>query len=199
MSDVSRTARTQGAQSQRSSSRARSRGWSTRKVVTLALFTALCIILSFVEIALFPAAPYLKYDPSAVVAVFAAFAYGPVSGLLVGAVAAVVHGLFMGDPWGSLMTVIVLVCLIVPAGLVYRAKPTRAGALAGLVAGAVLSVAGAVLGNLLITPIYTGTSVEAVAALIVPVLLPFNVIKAAVNVVLAFLLYEPVEKLVAKR
>lgn len=199
MSDVSRTARTQGAQSHGSPSRAKSRGWSTRKVVTLALFTALCIILSFVEIALFPAAPYLKYDPSAVVAVFAAFSYGPASGLLVGAVSAVVHGLFMGDPWGSLMTVIVLVCLIVPAGLVYRAKPTRAGALAGLVVGAVLSIAGAVLGNLLITPIYTGTSVEAVAALVVPVLLPFNVIKAAVNVVLAFLLYEPVEKLVAKR
>ena len=48
----------------------RKAAWSTRKLVLLALFTALSLILSFIEAPIFPAAPFLKYDPSAVIAGF---------------------------------------------------------------------------------------------------------------------------------
>ena len=55
--------------------------WSTRKLVLLALFTALSLILSFIEAPIFPAAPFLKYDPSAVIAGFAACGFGVGAGL----------------------------------------------------------------------------------------------------------------------
>ena len=42
-----------------------SSSWGTKKLVLLALFTALCTLLSFVEVPIFPAAPWLKYDASA--------------------------------------------------------------------------------------------------------------------------------------
>ena len=160
--------------------------WSTRKLVLLALFTALSLILSFIEAPIFPAAPFLKYDPSAVIAGFAACGLGVGAGLLVGIASAAIHGLIMGDPWGSLMTIIAVACWIVPMALIYRTKRTRTTLLIGIV------------GNLLITPIYTGTDVATVAAMIIPILLPFNALKILINDVLAFVLYKPVENLMSK-
>ena len=173
-------------------------GWGTRKLVTMALFVALSLILSFIEIPLFPAAPFLKYDASAVAAAFAAFGFGPASGIVVGVVSAAIHGLVMGDPWGSLMTCIVVICWVLPIGLAHRVSQTRAAVLVGLVLGGVLSIVGAVAGNLAITPIYTGTDLAAVLAMVVPILLPFNILKAVINVILSFILYGPVEKLVSR-
>lgn len=190
MSDISQA--TQGQT-------ARTSGWGTRKLVTMALFVALSLILSFIEVPIFPAAPFLKYDASAVVAAFAAFGFGPAAGIIVGVVSAAIHGLIMGDPWGSLMTIIVVICWVLPAGLMYRLKPTRAMALAGLIVGGIISLAGAVAGNLLITPIYTGTDVATVMAMVVPILLPFNALKAVINIVLTFILYAPVIKLIDRR
>ena len=165
--------------------------WNTRKLVLLALFTALSLILSFIEAPIFPAAPFLKYDPSAVIA-------GVGAGLLVGVASAAIHGLIMGDPWGSLMTIIAVACWIVPMALIYRTKRTRTTLLVGIIVGSILSLAGAIVGNLLITPIYTGTDVATVAAMIIPILLPFNALKIVINDVLAFVLYKPVENLMSK-
>ena len=161
--------------------------WSTRKLVLLALFTALSLILSFIE-----------YDPSAVIAGFAACGFGVGAGLLVGVASAAIHGLIMGDPWGSLMTIIAVACWIVPMALIYRTKRTRTTLLIGIIVGSILSLAGAIVGNLLITPIYTGTDVATVAAMIIPILLPFNALKIVINDVLAFVLYKPVENLMSK-
>lgn len=172
--------------------------WSTRKLVILALFTALSLIVSFIEAPIFPAAPFLKYDPSAAVAALAACGFGPAAGIIVGVVSAVIHGLIMGDPWGSLMTIVVVICWVLPIALIYRTKKTPVTMLIGLIVGSCLALAGAVGGNLLITPIYTGTDVATVAAMIIPILLPFNAIKVVINDVLVFALYKPVEKLVGE-
>lgn len=174
-------------------------GWSTRKLVVLALLTALSLILSFIEFPIFPAAPFLKYDPSAVIAGVAACGFGPASGILVCVVSAAIHGLIMGDPWGSLMTVIAVVCWILPIVFIYRIKGTRTTLLIGIIAGSILSLAGAIAGNLVITPIYTGTDVATVAAMIIPILLPFNAMKIVFNDILLFLLEKPVEGLIDKR
>lgn len=170
----------------------RGQGWSTRKLVTLALFTALALILAFIEVPIFPAAPFLKYDPSNVVAALAACGFGPVAGLIVGIVSAAIHGLVMGDPWGSCMTIIALAFWIVPIALIYRARRTPAAMLVALIVGTILSLAAAIGGNLLITPIYTGTDMATVAAMVVPILLPFNALKVLINDVLLFVLAKPV-------
>lgn len=176
----------------------RKQGWSTRKLVILALFTALALILSFIEAPIFPAAPFLKYDPSNVIAALAACGFGPVAGLIVGIVSAAIHGLIMGDPWGSCMTIIALAFWIVPIALIYRVKSTPAGMLGALVVGSILSLAATIGGNLLITPIYTGTDMATVAAMIVPILLPFNALKIVINDVLLFALIKPVQGLMER-
>ena len=185
MADFSHVAQSAAQSNQRT-------GWSTKQLVVMALFTALSLIVSFVEVPIFPAAPFLKYDPSACIAVLGGFAYGPVAGVIIGVVSAVIHGLIMGDPWGSLMTIICVVCWTVPAVLIYRSNKSVARAAVGLVVGCILAVAGAIAGNLLITPIYTGTDVATVAGMILPILLPFNVLKSIINAVISFALLKPV-------
>ena len=60
------------------------------------------------------------------------------------------------------------------------------------------AVLGAIGGNLLITPVYLGVSVTYVENLIVPALLPFNVLKMLLNGILVFALFKPVIKLIER-
>ena len=60
--------------------------WSTRQLVTMALFCALATVLSFIEFPIFPAAPFLKYDASFVPIMVGGFAYGAGPGIIIGMV-----------------------------------------------------------------------------------------------------------------
>lgn len=167
--------------------------WSTRRIAVYALFVALSMAVSFIEFPLIPGVPWLKYDPSGIVCLVAGFAYGPAAAVLVSVLGFVPH--VFADPWGSLMAIAVALAMSVPAALVYRRLRTRRGALIGIIAGAVVALAVAIIGNLLVTPIYANMTVEQVAAMIVPALLPFNLAKLAVHGVVTFLIYKPISNL----
>lgn len=167
--------------------------WSTRRIAVYALFVALSMAVSFIEFPLIPGVPWLKYDPSGIVCLVAGFAYGPAAAVLVSVLGFVPH--VFADPWGSLMAIAVALAMSVPAALVYRRLRTRRGALIGIIAGAVAALVVAIIGNLLVTPIYADMTVEQVAAMIVPALLPFNLAKLAVHGVVTFLIYKPISNL----
>jgi hypothetical protein len=61
----------------------------------------------------------------------------------------------------------------------------------GLVAGCIVMTGAMLLWNYLLTPIYMGTPREQVAAMLIPVFLPFNLLKAVLNAGFTFLLYKP--------
>jgi riboflavin transporter FmnP len=52
--------------------------------------------------------------------------------------------------------------------------------------------------NYAITPLYTGAPREFVAGILIPAILPFNLIKGSVNAVIAILLYKPVKSALKK-
>ena len=76
----------------------------------------------------------------------------------------------------------------------YRRRHTLRGAVGGLVIGVVLMTAAMLLWNYFITPIYMGYPREAVAAMLVPVFLPFNLIKGTINAAVTMLVYKPVSR-----
>ncbi|NEG56031.1 ECF transporter S component [Bifidobacterium platyrrhinorum] len=170
--------------------------WSTRRIAVYALFVALAIVTSFIELPIFPAAPYLKYDPSGIVSLIAGFAFGPAAAAIVSVLGFLPHA--FTDPWGALMAILVALALSLPASVIYRRNRTRKGAIIGIVVGAIVALAAAILGNLVITPIYAHMTVAQVAAMIVPVLLPFNVLKFAIHAVVTFVIYKPITKLLDK-
>ena len=66
------------------------------------------------------------------------------------------------------------------------------GAILGLGLGVLMLTGVMLLWNYLITPIYQGLPREAVAAMLVPVFLPFNLVKGGMNMAATLLLYKPV-------
>ena len=171
-------------------------GWSTKRIATCALFVALALVASFVELPIFPLAPYMKYDPSGVVCLVAGLAFGAGTGALVSVLSWLPH-LFM-DPFGGLMGIACNVALVVPTALVYEKVRSRKGSATGMVIGAVVTLVVAIVGNLLVTPLYSGVTVEQVIAMIVPILIPFNLLKIVLNCVVTQLVYKPVSTLVGE-
>lgn len=170
------------------------RRWSTRELVTMALFAAIIIVLSFIEFPIFPPAPYLKLDLSGVVSLITGLMFGPLAGVIV-TIIGWLPKIFM-DPFGVSVAILTMISAVVVSGLIYKHNKTRKGALIALVVAAVVFVCVAIVLNLIITPLYNAMPVSAVAQLIVPVLLPFNLIKVVILVVITMLLYKPLSNLI---
>ena len=173
--------------------------WDTRQLVTMALMCAIGVLLSFVEFPLLPGVTWLKYDASAMPAMVCGFAFGPAAGLAVGIVGAVIHGILMADFSGAIMNILVVTGFILPAALVYRRSRTFKSGVVGLVLSAVAATVMAILGNLVITPMWLGVPLDAVVARILPILTPFNLAKAGINAVLTLIVYKSISNLITPK
>lgn len=173
--------------------------WETKQLVTMALLCAISVLLSFIEFPLIPGISWLKYDASCMPDMVVGFAYGPAAGIIVGVVSAFIHGMIMGDWVGSCMTSFVVIGMVLPSALIYRKHRTMKGALVGLAVAIVVTLVVAVITNLIIDPFYLGVPFEAVVALVVPALLPFNLVKAIINSALTLLVYKSISNLITPK
>lgn len=173
--------------------------WSTRQLVTMALLCAIGVLLSFIEFPLIPGVSWLKYDASAMPAMVCGFAFGAGGGLAVGIVGAIIHGLLMADFSGAVMNILVVIGFVVPAALVYKHGRTLPRAIIGLVASVICAIIMAIVGNLVITPAYLGVPMEAVVAMILPILVPFNLLKGIINAALTLAVYKSISNLITPR
>ena len=172
-----------------------SSGWSTKRIAVTALFCAVAAICTlFIEFPILPGVTFLKYDPSAIAALIAGFAYGPATGIVVSVLPYLVHLATESGVYGTIMAIIATLSLVLPAALVYQRNTTMRGAITGLVVGGVICLACCILANIVVTPIYMGAPREAVIGMIVPTLLPFNVLKIALNCVITAFVYKPISK-----
>lgn len=170
-------------------------GWSTRRIATSALFCAIAIIASFVEIPIFPAAPYLKYDPSGIICLISGFAFGPATGVLVSTLMWIPH--LFGNPFGAIMAALANVSLVLPSALYYKKHQSKKGAMIGLCIATPICIAVCVLANLYITPLYTPIEIKYLYSLILPVIVPFNLLKIGINWIVTASIYKQVTKIVA--
>lgn len=170
-------------------------GWSTKRIAVTALFCAVAAICTLLlEFPILPGVTWLKYDPSGIVALVAGFAFGPSTAAVVSVIPYLVHLATQSGVYGVIMAILATLSLSVPAALIYRRDTTMRGAVLGMAVGAVVCLVACILGNIAITPLYAGMSADAVVALVVPALLPFNLLKIAINCVVAALVYKPVSK-----
>ena len=173
--------------------------WSTKQLVAMALMCAIGVILSFVEFPLLPGVTWLKFDASNMPAMVSGFAFGPAAGVAVGIVTAIIHGLLMADFTGALMNILTVTCFVLPAALVYKKKRTYPAAIVGLVLSVIAATIGAIVGNLIVTPMWLGVPLEAVVAMIIPILIPFNLLKGCLNAVLTLIIYKAISNLITPK
>src|SRR5512137_640706 len=75
--------------------------FNTRQLTTLAMLAALSIILVWlVRFPIFPAAPYLEYDPADIPILIGTFVFGPFAGLLLTAVTSLIQGMTVSSSSG---------------------------------------------------------------------------------------------------
>ena len=176
---------------------------NVRKLTVMAMLVAISVILVWlVHFPIFPTAAFLEYDPADIPILIGTFAYGPMAGLLLTITASAVQALTVSvhsGLYGFLMHVISTSLLAMTAGVIYNFKHTRRGAAVALICGTLAMGLGMLLANHFITPIFMGVSSAVVDNMLLPVILPFNLIKAGFNALVVFLIYKPVSSHFIKR
>ena len=170
----------------------------TKQLVVLALMAA----LAYAGMVLFriPVVLFLKYEPKDCILAICGMLYGPLPAIGTAVVVALLELVTVSDTGviGLLMNVLSSVLFILPSAVLYQRKRDLKSAVLGLVCGALLMTAGMLLWNWLITPIYMNMPRRAVADLLLPAFLPFNLLKASFNAVLTVLLYKTVVRTLRK-
>jgi len=178
--------------------------FTTKKLVTLALLSAMAYAVTFVfnllNIALIPGYNFPILDLKDVIIIIGGFIYGPLAALLMSLVVSFIEWFTISKTghWGFVMNVLATCSFVLPAAFIYKLKKKIAWAVVGLIAGVAVMVPVMLLANYIITPLYMPVSREAVAELLLPLFLPFNLAKGGINAAIAIMLYNPVKIIFAR-
>ena len=180
------------------------RSEKTKKLTTLAMLTSLAFLLTVIFYIMpippfIPAAPFLNYEPKDVVFVIAGFIFGPLAVVPMAIIVSLLEMPFSGTQViGLTMNIMASCAFACPAAFVYQKRRTLAGAVIGLVSGVLCMTAVMLLWNYLLTPIFVGLPREAVTRMLLPIFLPFNLVKGGLNAAVAMILYKPIKEALSK-
>ena len=172
-----------------------------RKLTTMAILAAISVVLvAIIHFPIIPAVSFLEYDPADIAILICGFAFGPVAGICVTAVAALIQGLTVSAQsgiYGIIMHIIATTALVLTSSLIYKKHKNRIGALVSIVCGVVSMTLVMIPANLFITPLFMGSPREAVVALL-PMIILFNFLKAGINGLVTFFIYKKISRLIHK-
>lgn len=172
----------------------------TKKMTTMALLCALSYLAMFISRflpPLFAAFPFLKYDPKDAIIVIGGFLYGPMSAFVISLTVSLIEMVSVSGTHivGCIMNIASTCAFACTASVIYTKFRSLKGGSVGLLLGTVCASAAMMILNYFLTPLYTGMPREAVAALLIPAILPFNIIKSVLNSALVLLIYKPVVRI----
>lgn len=164
----------------------------TKKITMTAALCAIAFVMA--AVIRIPVVLFLKYDPKDIVIALGGLIWGPLISCIVSVIVSFIEMVTISDTgiWGCIMNIISTCSFACTAAAIYKHKKTLSGAVIGLVIGCVVQTGVMLLWNYLITPIYMGAPREAVAQMLIPAFLPFNLLKGGLNAAFTFLLYKPV-------
>lgn len=182
---------------------------SIRKMIVTAMLSAVSVVLMYLQIALPFMPSFIQFDVSDLPALIGAYAFGPLSGVIICALKNLIH-LFVTTTVGvgELSNFILGTLFVLPAGLIYKYHKNRKGALLGALIGSVMMAVGGVFSNLfLIYPLFDKLfwPYEAILAAYQAILpaadtmfkalvifnLPFTLCKGLINSAICFGIYKP--------
>ena len=170
----------------------------TDKLAKMAMLVALSIVLvAIIHLPIFPAVPFLEYDPADIPILIGTFAFGPVSGVILTVVTAIIQGITVSaqsGPYGIIMHIVATSTLVLTAGIIYAREKTKKRAVIGLVCGTLAMTAIMVPANMIITPIFMGMPLEGLMPFM-PWIVLFNLVKAGINSLVTFLVYKKISPL----
>lgn len=167
---------------------------TTKKITTLGMLCGLAVIVNLlIHFPLIPSVEFLSYDAKDVIIVIGGFIYGAGSAFIMSVITSLLEIMYRGgNLLDVLMNVISTCTFACVAAWIYKRDHTRKGAFLGLGIGTVCSVLSMLLWNYIVTPIYFGMPREAVVSILIPGILPFNLLKCGLNTGLTLFLYKPI-------
>lgn len=166
---------------------------NTRKITSIAMLTALAyIVMALIRIPISPL-PFLKYDPKDIIIVMAGFIYSPIVSAIISVVVSLIEMITVSDSGiiGFAMNVLSTCAFAVPASMIYKKHKSLKGAVVGLTVGVILMTGIMLLWNYLLTPLYMKQPRDEIIAILIPMILPFNIIKGGLNMAITLIIYKP--------
>ena len=168
----------------------------------MAMLTALSIVsLYVIRLPLIPAAPFLEYDAADIPVLIGSMLLGPVSGIIVLLAVCIIQAITVSASSGIIgffMHFIASSVLVLTASCIYKRKKTTASLIAGLVIGSIAMTVVMIPLNLVFTGIFMGAGTQAVVGMLIPAIIPFNLLKAGINSAVTFAVFLPVSKVLKK-
>ena len=184
---------------------------STRKVAMIGMFSAISAILMILEIPVFFAPGFYKFDFSELPALIGAFAFGPVAGVMIEFVKIIIKLLFKGTSTafvGELANFIVGCSLLLPASVIYLFRKNKKTAIAACIVGTLcMTVVGTLFNAVYLLPkfaqmfgmpmeaiIEMGTAINphitSVTSLVMMAVAPLNILKGGAVSLITILIYK---------
>ena len=182
---------------------------STKTVAILAMLCALAYAVMFFSRFLPPlvAMPPLKYDPKDIFIIIGGFLYGPLATVGMSIAVSLIEMITVSTtgPYGLLMNIVSTCAFVFPATAIYQKFRSLKGAVCGLGIGVAFMVMVMMGWNYIITPLYMSAAPEAVGAMrevvagmLIPVFLPFNLLKGSLNAAVTMAIYKPLSDALRK-
>lgn len=187
---------------------------NVRRIAVTGILAAAAFVLQLIE---FPIPmfmpPFIKMDFSDLPALIGAFALGPVCGILIELIKNLIHTMFSGSfAVGELSNFLLGAVFAGTAGIIYKHKKTKYGALIASVAGAVaMAVVSLPFNYFIVYPVYYNFMPEqtilAAYQLIIPGMksilqslicfnVPFTFIKGMIDVAITFIVYKHISPII---
>jgi len=191
---------------------------TTTKLAVTAMLSAVAIVLQFLELSVPFVPSFLKLDFSAVPELLGAFAVGPAYGVMICLIKNLVHLTVTNSmAVGELSNFLLGAIFTFTAGIIYKYRKTRLGAIVGTICGAVAMTAISIATNYFIVyPFYAqlwaGGDMEVIINMYKVILpscdtlikclltinVPFTFIKGIIVAVITFIIYKPLSGVIYK-
>lgn len=167
-------------------------GTNVKKLATLAVLSAIAYVVMLFKV---PVVLFLSYEAKDVIITIGGFIYGPLAAFSMSLVVSLVEMVTVSTtgPIGLIMNVISTCAFSCTAAYIYKKRRSMSGAAIGLVSAVIAMTAVMLLWNYIITPLYMqNVTRQDIAGMLIPIFLPFNLLKAGLNAAIAMLLYKPI-------
>ncbi len=191
----------------------------THYISYTAVFSAMAGVLMLIEIPLFFAPGFYKLDLSEIPVLICTFYLGPVAGVISELLKIAIKLLLKGTTTayvGDFANFFVGCSMVLPASIIYHAKPGKKTAVWGMVLGTVImTIFGSIFNAVYLLPKFSelfgmplevivdmGTkvngSITSISTLVLFAVVPFNILKGVIVSLLTFLLYKRISPLLHK-
>ena len=192
----------------------------TREIVTIGMLGAIAVVLMLFEIPLPFAPPFYEIDFSEVPVLVGCFALGPVAGALIEFVKILLNLVINGSATagvGELANFCIGCSFCIPAGIIYKRKKTKKGAMLGLISGTfIMTFLGCFINAYIMLPTYAkafkipiegliemGTKVNAsitdLFTFVMFAVVPFNMLKGVLVSVIVILIYKKISPIIKRQ